>query len=69
MKGICAFRLGDAIQSIKNFNHGNRYKLEVELKKKEDIDKNKEVTGLELEYMYINLFIEETKHIFSDPEF
>ena len=41
-----------------------RYKPNTDIK-----SRNKEVISKELEYTYINLFIEETKLIFNDSKF
>lgn len=65
LKGVCLYRMDDPLGSIKNFNLANRYKQMSRV----GVPRNREEVMKELEYTYINLFIEETRHLFSDPTF
>ena len=73
LKGICSFRLGKALDSVKCYNLANRLKEDkaffatVESADYQAHVKNEE--RKHLEYTYIKLFIEETKLVFEDPLF
>lgn len=64
LKGICNYRLNNPLESIKNFGLANRYRT-----KEQKVTKNRDEKKKELEYTFINLFIEETKLIFNDKRF
>lgn len=72
LKGLCYFRLKNLIESVKNFNFANLVKEECD-RQINKIDSEEEIEGerqrrlKELEFTYINLFIEETRMVFNDP--
>jgi len=74
LKGLCYFRLKNLVESVKNFNFANLVKEECD-RQIQKIDSIEEIEGerqrrlKELEFTYINLFIEETRIVFNDPEF
>ncbi len=74
LRGICYFRLKNLTESVKNYNFANNVKEErdKELRKidsKEEVEEHRKMKQKELEYTFINLFIEETQMVFNDPEF
>lgn len=72
LKGICSFRLGKVLDSVKCYNFANRLREDKTFATVESADYQAHLRKEErkhLEYTYIKLFIEESKLVFDDPLF
>lgn len=74
LRGLCYFRLKNLTESVKNFNFANylqedRDKAVQKIDSVEEIEADRQKRLKELEYTYINLFIEETRMVFNDVSF